>query len=325
MSLSQEASFVLSVYGAVALFFSVFSARSAALRGTKGTPFPRWVDVTFRITFLVLVLLPIFVWRLVPRWLLCMAFVLYLPSYVDNSERTGGRPYPPVRDWSVWYWFKRRLNLSVVRTVELDPNQQYIFGVHPHGILPFGSMINFGSNVNDALKLFNGIEFRVLAASFCFYIPGYRDLLLAGGVCDAARYCAQQLLTKYRKSIMLVPGGATEALYAWPGANVLVLRKRRGFVKLALQTGASLVPCYNFGENDTFDVLSSDWHTVRKMKELFQAVFGISLPLITNLIPNRCTSRSSSWQRLRFGDFITNIPTCPAPSATAVCYSQSRA
>jgi len=43
-----------------------------------------------------------------------------------------------------------------------------------------------------------------------------------------------------------------QSLYAKPGANHLVLRRRRGFIKVALRTGVPLVPVYAFGENSTF-------------------------------------------------------------------------
>lgn len=52
---------------------------------------------------------------------------------------------------------------------------------------------------------------------------------------------------------MLVVGGAQEALYARPGNHRIVLNKRKGFVKIAIQTGASLVPVFSFGEVDIFD------------------------------------------------------------------------
>ena len=132
------------------------------------------------------------------------------------------------------------------------------------------------------------VQVRVLAASFCFYVPGYRDLLLAGGAADAARYCARGLLEDHGKSLMLVPGGATEALYAKKGANTLVLKHRRGFVRLALQTGAALVPCYSFGENDTYDLFESSSGFVTQLKKMFQAVFGISCPMIKHIAPQHC-------------------------------------
>ena len=43
------------------------------------------------------------------------------------------------------------------------------------------------------------------------------------------------------------PGGADEAGFTAPGAASLILLKRRGFVELALEHGASLVPVFNFG------------------------------------------------------------------------------
>ena len=39
-----------------------------------------------------------------------------------------------------------------------------------------------------------------------------------------------------------------------PGTFNVVLGRRKGFVRLALQTGASLVPVVSFGENDMFQV-----------------------------------------------------------------------
>jgi 1-acyl-sn-glycerol-3-phosphate acyltransferase len=38
-----------------------------------------------------------------------------------------------------------------------------------------------------------------------------------------------------------------QSLFARPGANDLVLKRRHGFIKIALRTGASLVPVYAFG------------------------------------------------------------------------------
>lgn len=54
------------------------------------------------------------------------------------------------------------------------------------------------------------------------------------------------------KACVLVVGGAEEALDAHPGHHILTLNKRKGFIKLAITTGAQLVPCYSFGENDIY-------------------------------------------------------------------------
>ena len=55
-----------------------------------------------------------------------------------------------------------------------------------------------------------------------------------------------------KDSIILIPGGAAEALHT----QHFSIKKRRGFLKLALETNSGLVPCIGFGENQAFDV----WH-----------------------------------------------------------------
>jgi 2-acylglycerol O-acyltransferase 2 len=40
------------------------------------------------------------------------------------------------------------------------------------------------------------------------------------------------------------------ALDARPGANDLTLGRRLGFVRIAMENGAKLLPVFSFGEND---------------------------------------------------------------------------
>ena len=48
-----------------------------------------------------------------------------------------------------------------------------------------------------------------------------------------------------------------QALHAAPGTNRVVLKRRKGFIKLALLTGAALVPAYVFGETSLFRTSTS--------------------------------------------------------------------
>ena len=151
-------------------------------------------------------------------------------------------------------WFAKRFSLKIEKTVNLDPQKQYILGNHPHAILPFGSMVALNATTPEKSSAFQGFDqlfpslsFRTLAATFCFYIPGYRELCLYAGVVDAARYSARRVLN-CGKSLMLVPGGATEALYCKPNEDIVYLKKRFGFIKLALETGCDLVPVFSFNE-----------------------------------------------------------------------------
>lgn len=66
---------------------------------------------------------------------------------------------------------------------------------------------------------------------------------------------------------MIAIGGATESLYSSAGTMDLVLRRRTGFVRVALQTGASLVPVINFGENELYKtVRGSSNSTLRRFQ-----------------------------------------------------------
>ena len=51
-------------------------------------------------------------------------------------------------------------------------------------------------------------------------------------------------------AITIVVGGAAESLSAHPGTADLTLKKRFGFIKMAIRAGADLVPVFSFGEND---------------------------------------------------------------------------
>lgn len=82
------------------------------------------------------------------------------------------------------------------------------------------------------------------------------------------------------RAITIVIGGARESLDAQPYSLRLVLRRRKGFVKMAIRTGADLVPVLAFGENDLYDQFSAETHpNVHKFQLLVKKVMGFTIPL----------------------------------------------
>eukprot|EP01118_Nematostelium_gracile_P008991 TRINITY_DN3008_c0_g1_i3.p2 TRINITY_DN3008_c0_g1~~TRINITY_DN3008_c0_g1_i3.p2 ORF type:complete len:170 (-),score=55.74 TRINITY_DN3008_c0_g1_i3:7-516(-) len=86
------------------------------------------------------------------------------------------------------------------------------------------------------------------------------------------------LLTKGH-SVLIILGGAQESLNARPGNTELVLDSRKGFVKIALQTGSPIVPTYSFGENELYDQLDNPKGSlVRKIQDWMKNNLGWTMP-----------------------------------------------
>ncbi len=69
------------------------------------------------------------------------------------------------------------------------------------------------------------------------------SVCLSIGACACSRESIEWLLTRNGtgNAIVLVVGGATEALEARPGSFTLTIKQRKGFVRLALQNGYGML------------------------------------------------------------------------------------
>lgn len=74
-----------------------------------------------------------------------------------------------------------------------------------------------------------------------------------------------------------MPGGAEEAFNAIPGVYKLNLKKRKGFIKVAMQSGASIVPVFSFNEVEVYDQVSNEPGSIlRSFQELFKKLTGVA-------------------------------------------------
>lgn len=82
------------------------------------------------------------------------------------------------------------------------------------------------------------------------------------------------------RAITIVVGGARESLDAQPHSLRLVLKRRKGFVKLAIRAGADLVPTLAFGENELYDQVAPEQHPfIHKVQLVIKKVLGFTVPL----------------------------------------------
>jgi len=131
-----------------------------------------------------------------------------------------------------------------------------------------------------------------LGASIVFRIPIYRDIVLWLGVVDAGIKTAKKLLDSGR-NLYLVPGGIMEQMLTIEGRQQVFLNNRKGFVRLAVEYGADLVPIYTFGETNLYSVsnfLINFRMWIYKKFQIATPIFystrwGIPIPFLSHNVP----------------------------------------
>ena len=181
-----------------------------------------------------------------------------------------------MRGLSVYKYFADYFPIKLIKTADLDPNQTYLMGSHPHGIICFGAFTAFGTDALGFREKFPGLFPRMLTLKHFYFIPGIREMLYSNGLCAASKkgmdallkyeitatYYILQRFNKYflhdrrrpkGTAAVLVVGGAREVIYVHEKEIQLILNSRKGFIKLALKHGRNLVPTFSFGENYVYD------------------------------------------------------------------------
>ncbi|GAA5866383.1 hypothetical protein JCM5296_006695 [Sporobolomyces johnsonii] len=215
-----------------------------------------------------------------PLWPLIIAYLTWV-FFIDAAPIKGGRPQAWLRRCRIWVWFAGYFPVSLIKTADLPPDRKYVFGYHPHGVIGMGAIANFGTDATGFSRLFPGLKPHLLTLASNFHLPLYREILLGLGICSVSMRSCQNILRQGPGSALtIVVGGAAESLSAHPGTADLTLKRRKGFIKLAIRQGADLVPVFSFGENDIFQQLANERGTrLYKLQKRFQAMFGFTLPI----------------------------------------------
>lgn len=205
----------------------------------------------------------------------------YLCWYIPDRTicNRGGRRVNWMRHWSLWKHFRNFFPVHVIKTTELEPDHNYIMCYHPHGILSAGAFCTYATEGTGWSKMFPGLTPYLLTLEVLFLMPLYREIFLCSGSVSATRASMDHLLGKEGtgRALCLVVGGAPESLDCHPGQVILHLEKRKGFAKMALRHGASLVPMFAFGENDVYDqVANPKGSFVRRVQDALQARIGLA-------------------------------------------------
>lgn len=231
-----------------------------------------------------------------PTALIRTLVLLYLPYCIfDKSPQKGrghGKLMSPtalerLRHSPGLHAVARYFPISLVKTAELSPKQSYIFCYHPHGVISMGASTALSTNGCNFNQVFPGIRRFGITLNIMFMIPLFREWIMALGFVSANR---ESLASELRNgnSLVLVAGGASEALVSHPKKMSLVGQHRRGFCKLAVECNAQLIPCLGFGENRAFSTyLPENGGWMGKFQRVWYQYAKFSLPILTSAWPNK--------------------------------------
>lgn len=185
---------------------------------------------------------------LVPLYLSWMYFDRHT---CDRGGRRNGRGLGWVRGCVLWNLFRDYFPVTLVKTAELPPDSNYLLCSYPHGIIGTGVLSSFGTDALGVKKLFPGTTPNLVTLRQNFKVPFMREMLLSQGLISAADKSIRYALSDPKKGrlVVLVVGGAAEAQLSEPGDYRIVLKRRKGFVRVALQEGVPLVPVFTFNEH----------------------------------------------------------------------------
>lgn len=237
------------------------------------------VSLGFAALFYMPLLLTLAVWAYpVPAVVLG---VLYLPLYIDPVERDPSRSRGSklILHSPLWRSCQAWLGLTMRKDhpdAEFDPERRRIVALHPHGINTY-QMGLFISELGNFSGIFPGLRYpRMVMASVLFKIPVLRDLLLSYGAVDASKRTLVKVF-EHGEDVLIVPGGSQEVLLSQPGHDTVYLERRKGFLKLALEQGADVVPTYTFGCNDAYSQVQN--RTFRRVMSRIVSACGFVIPL----------------------------------------------
>ena len=190
---------------------------------------------------------------------------------------TGGRRgglVTWVRGMQWWTHVKDYFPIQLIKTADLDPGHNYIICCHPHGVICFGSVTVFASESAGFSDKFPGIRPHVNTVEGNLWMPGFREFFLMFGAVASSKESLNYILSDPGggEAAVLMVGGIPEMDNFNDEHINLVLNKRKGFIKIALRNGASLVPTFVFGETSLYqqsDMLSG-------LQEMIRSKIGIA-------------------------------------------------
>ncbi|KAJ8598227.1 hypothetical protein CTAYLR_008530 [Chrysophaeum taylorii] len=238
---------------------------------------------------------------LAPAWILCAVVLaafrpfdrltlvvagpvfvsLLLPSSIAaNVGKRVLRSYPfqQIPKYFAYEEYHEFSDDDVGKAIHIS-GDRFVFACHPHGVFPFvatcAMLSTLGAPSDTGVSRYEhgqpSEDTPTAVASVLLRIPILKEITGMFGIIDASSDVLANRLK--RGSFALYVGGLVEIFLSSRERETVVLRRRKGFIKLALQSGAKIVPVYLFGNTTCLSALTSGPLAALSRK------FGVSLTL----------------------------------------------
>eukprot|EP00756_Hemistasia_phaeocysticola_P001864 Hpha_TRINITY_DN11290_c0_g1::TRINITY_DN11290_c0_g1_i1::g.167374::m.167374 len=158
----------------------------------------------------------------------------------------------------------------------------FLMGIHPHGVVTnvMYGYVSEGANISKVIPPHVAETIVAETLPLNFWFPLLREYAAAIGFGNCTKKAIHQGLSYGDgATVAIVIGGAKESLFAKEHSSTVALHKRYGFIKCAFKDGASIVPCWSFGENSVYDNIGANSPRLSKLLRTVQKSISFA-PLI---------------------------------------------
>lgn len=148
-----------------------------------------------------------------------------------------------------------------------------LFVWHPHSLLSVTSVLH------NCMGFGGAVQGKLACHTLYHTLPIIKDIAHYANTIPANFDVMKNTLSS-GQSVSVLLGGVREMLKTEEKTIHLVLGKRKGVFRLALETGTPLVPIMTYGENELFPSVRHPW--LNTVNEVLYSWFHIAIPLTSS-------------------------------------------